>query len=403
MKRLDSDPPGTGGPGLAAWSAMALALLGRWVHAFAQGWLMFQLTGSALWLAAAAALAALSALPLAWLSGTRLANCPPSRRLVLAYGGLILVALACAGLLVSGRLSPWQLLLAAAAYGGLAAVEAPALAAVVGASASVAGRQACAARFALLFNGMRILAPALAAALIAGAGVAACFVFNAVCLVPILVLALRFPPSWRPSEEESQLAKGQALFRPRALLASAAVFSALVLPTAALLPAIAHEAGGDPLALLSRLSSGLGAGALGSALLLCRWRPISAVRGGLVLAGLALLASPGLGSPALQLTWSLTLGAAISGVLGLCVSELHGLRQHRLRARALAAYAAIQLGLTPLAVLVTALLAEALGTTAVLQAAGALLLAYAAFGHGLPCAGFGCAGGVASKQKFSDR
>ncbi|MEF9997380.1 MAG: MFS transporter, partial [Burkholderiaceae bacterium] len=308
MPLFDSDPAGAAGPGRAAWLAIALALLGRWVHAFAQAWLMFSLTGSMLWLAAATAVAALSALPVAFLSGTCLAQRSPWRRLVFAHAGLIAVALACAVCLFGQRLAPWQLLLAAAAYGGLAAVEAPALAAVVGVAESAGGRQAGAARHALLFNGMRVLAPTLAAALIAVAGAAACFVFNAVCLLPMLRLAWRARSRPVLPDALSPTASVEPLHGPVRWLANAAVFSALVLPVAALLPAISHAIGGDSLALLSRLSSGLGAGALGAALLLCRWRPVAAVRGSQALAGLALLAAPGLASPALQLAWSVLLG-----------------------------------------------------------------------------------------------
>jgi hypothetical protein len=189
----------TRAPGSAFWLALAGSLTGRWVHVFAQAWLVHALTGSPLWLGAVAAAGALPSLLLAQRAGERVDRGCKQRLLVVTQSTSMLLALALA--LLSARAPDGSTMtagiaLVALAFGCVAAFDTPALQAWMlerAGHGDDAGPAQTLARHTLLFNATRMAAPLAAAALIGSAGATACFVFNALSFVPMLAVLLRTP------------------------------------------------------------------------------------------------------------------------------------------------------------------------------------------------------------------
>lgn len=362
------------------WGALALALFGRWVHAFAQAWLVFQLSASSAWLAGNAAAAALAALPaLAWAArgGTRL---PVWRLLLGAQLGLSSIAALCAAATAFERISAFGLVLASVAYGALSALDSIACAQVVGSVEKAALRVRAGRVHSWLINSMRALAPLSAGAwLAAGGPLWACFLLNAAAGMALAFWTWlhRPEPAVRPCASDAlRSGIGAAELRALSLLCAYALFA---LPALALLPALARSLGGEELQVLARLAGGLGLGACLMSSVVCLIPPLSprsSLSAGAAAAGLAALllgVTPLLAGTLEQWIWSLGLGAVTAAVFGFLVPELHRGAAIRGRRVALGKHAAIQLGLAPLATLSLGGVAQACGIQLSLAVCGGFL------------------------------
>ena len=179
-----------------------VSLTGTWMQSAAQGFLVYNLTHSSAFLGS---VAFASGLP-AWLFtlfGGVIADRAERRKLMLAtQGALMVLAFVLAGLVFTGVVQPWHIIVLAFMTGTASAFEAPSRQSLV---VDLVGQDDMTNAIALnttLYNAGMIVGPAVAGAIYALAGPAWCFTFNGVSYLAVIVaLALmKLPPRAAPEK-----------------------------------------------------------------------------------------------------------------------------------------------------------------------------------------------------------
>lgn len=169
------------------FSGQLVSLIGTWMQAVAQGWLMHRLTSSAFMLGLLSFAQFAPVLPLALLAGV-IADRSERRTMLLWTQSLLLAqAVALAIVVSTGVVQPWMVISLAVVYGIVNTFDLPARQSFV---IEMTGREDLANGIALnsaAFNAARILGPAVAGVLVATVGEAGCFWINALSFVAVLV------------------------------------------------------------------------------------------------------------------------------------------------------------------------------------------------------------------------
>jgi MFS family permease len=171
-----------------------VSLIGSWMQTTAQGWLVYQLTGSKVLLGAVSAVGALPMLLSVW--GGSIADRHSKRAVILAtQTAMMVLAFVFAALVWNGRIQPWHILVLAA-LGGLAmAFDMPARQAFTVEMTSREHLMNAISLNSSIFNGARVVGPAVAGLLMAHVGMAACFLCNGLSFIAVIagLLMMRLP------------------------------------------------------------------------------------------------------------------------------------------------------------------------------------------------------------------
>ncbi|HRZ37737.1 MAG TPA: MFS transporter [Candidatus Paceibacterota bacterium] len=271
-----------------------VSLIGSWMQNTAQGWLVYQLTGSKVLLGTVAAVGSLPMLLLSVWGGS-VADRHPKRGVIYCTQiAMMLLAFAFAGLVWSGNIQPWHILVLAALGGAAMAFDMPARQAFM---VEITGRDDLMNAVSLnssIVNGARVVGPAVAGFLMAKAGMTLCFVLNGISYFAVIagLRMMRLPkfvPPPQPASAGRHILDGFAYVaahrRLRALFLLFGVVGIFGWSYSVLLPAYAtdilHVSESGYGALLS--ANGLGAllGALTVATFGSRVRPRLLILGGL--------------------------------------------------------------------------------------------------------------------------
>jgi MFS family permease len=368
----------------AYWLALFTSQMGTWMQSAAQGWLVLLLTGSAERLGLVVALQFLPSLLFSLPAGVLADRYPKRNLLLITQGGMMLLALLMALLILTGVVRYGHVLLFAFLYGALNAMDLPVRQSF---TVELAGRERYPGAIALNsfgFNTSRLLGPALSGVLIALYGVGVAYLANALSFLPLLLVLGRVLPGPRGEEGDGRFLR-EALEGIRFVLEHPLVrrvvglvlFASLLgMNFQTLVPAYARLVLGLSATGYGFLLSAVGLGALGAALVMAftgRPRPMRLLLGVFALA----LAHLGLFLP--HLTWvSLCLALGGFGMISVLINA-NTLVQlsvpDRLRGRVMAVYSLVMLGTGPLGAYLTGLLFEALGgRVAALVLGGAVLL-----------------------------
>lgn len=271
-----------------------ISLIGSWMQNTAQGWLVYQLTGSKVLLGTVAAVGSLPMLLLSVWGGS-VADRHPKRTVVLfTQTGMMGVAFIFTALVWSGHIQPWHILVLAALGGVAMAFDMPARQAFMVEMTSREDLMNAVSLNSSIVNGARVVGPAVAGALMAHVGMTLCFFLNGLSFIAVIAGLLmmrlpRFVPPAEPASTGRHMLEGFAYVarhRPvRLLLLLFAVVGIFGWSYSVLLPAYAtdilHVGEGGYGALLS--ANGLGAllGALTVATYGSRVRPRLLILGGL--------------------------------------------------------------------------------------------------------------------------
>ena len=332
---------------------------GTWVQTVAQGWLVLQLTDSAL---AVGLVTALGSFPILLLTlyGGVVADRVDKRRLVIVLQSLMLCeALALAVLTHQGWITVHLVMGLASFYGLLSAFEVPARQALV---SEIVGREDLMNAIALnssAFNVARVIGPSIAGALIATVGLAACFYLNAASYLAVIVglvlMRVRRPaaPSRAPALGALKEGFGYIFGNrwPRALVTIVAGFSVFGASFLPMMPVYARDVLGLDAegygAILSAIGLGAAAGAIGMAATGGRIR-----RGRVVIATFALfgvlLSAGGYAAEfwtALAIFTAVGCLMAVNGILANTMLQLEA--PDRLRGRVMGFYSFVVLGMAP--------------------------------------------------------
>ncbi len=173
------------------WVGQLISLTGSWMQTTAQAWLVLQITRSPLALGLVTTLQFLPIMLLSLVGGV-ITDHVPKQRLLLVTQIAALVQAAIFGMLVAtGVIQLWHVYVLAAIQGVINAIDNPARQAFV---PELTGREHMVNAVALnsmLFNGARIVGPALAGLVIARIGIAPTLYLNALSFVAVIWGLLR--------------------------------------------------------------------------------------------------------------------------------------------------------------------------------------------------------------------
>ena len=178
------------------YTGQAISLMGSWMQSVALNWLVLILTDSSFFLGLVGALQTLPVLIFSFMGGVVADRAHKRRLLFLTQSSMMLLALIL-GLLVSGDLvTRWLLCVLVFLSGTTMAFDIPVRQAFI---VDLVGKPDLANAIALnstLFNGTRVIGPALAGVLIAQVGMANCFYLNAVSFLAVLLALawMKLPP-----------------------------------------------------------------------------------------------------------------------------------------------------------------------------------------------------------------
>jgi MFS family permease len=187
------------------FAGQLVSLIGTWMQTTAQGWLVYQLTGSKVLLGT---VAAIGSLPLLLFSvwGGSLADRHPKRTVILfTQTGMMALAFAFAALVWSGRIQPWHILLLAGLGGVAMAFDMPARQAFTVEMTSREHLMNAISLNSSIFNGARVIGPSVAGFLMAHVGMAWCFLLNGLSFIAVIagLLMMRLPAFVPPREPPS--------------------------------------------------------------------------------------------------------------------------------------------------------------------------------------------------------
>lgn len=259
-------------------AGQSVSLIGNWMQQVAMGWLVYRLTNSAFLLGLVSFAAASPVFFLGPFAGV-IADRANRHRVVIIMQALMMIqASVLAFLVYTGRVEYWHVLMLSVVFGVINAFEIPARQAFL--LEMVKSKEDLPNAIALnssIFNGARLVGPAIAGFIIAAFGEGIAFIINAISYLAVLAALLAMTIERR----EKKAIRGRVFSSLRAgfeyglgfmpirvvlnLVAAAALFG---VPFTVLLPVFAVEVLDGDARTLGLLMSATGVGALSGALFL---------------------------------------------------------------------------------------------------------------------------------------
>ena len=168
-----------------------LSLMGTWMQSVAQGWLVYQMTGSKFALGTIAFIGTLPTVFLMLPGGVVADRLPKRKLLIVTQTSMMVFAFALAALAWTGTLQVWQIGVLAFLLGVANSFDVPARLAIV--PELVDDREDmhnAIALNAMMFNMARVIGPAIGGLVLAAAGAAWCFALNAASFLAVLIALL---------------------------------------------------------------------------------------------------------------------------------------------------------------------------------------------------------------------
>ncbi|HZT81095.1 MAG TPA: MFS transporter [Gemmataceae bacterium] len=376
-----------------------VSLIGTWMQQVAAAWLVFELTHSSWWLGVVNFAGQMPAFFVAPFAGVLVDRWNRHRLLILTQTLMMLQAFALAALALTHVIHVWHLLALSALLGLVNAFDMTGRQAFL--TQIVARREDLANAIALnssMVNGTRLVGPALAGVVLAGAGAGVCFLVNGISYLAVLAALLAMcvtqaerkaphPPLVQGLREGFAYAFG---FPPiRALLLLLAAASLMGFSYAVLLPVFATDVLHGGARMLGVLTAASGVGALLAAMWLAARKTVLGL--GRVIA--VAPAAAGLGLIAFSFSQWWWLSAPLLSVTGFALMAqmassntiLQTIVDEDKRGRVMSLYTMAFLGMSPLGSLLIGWLADVLGAPAALLISGvSCVLASLAFAPYLP-------------------
>lgn len=380
------------------FAGQLVSLIGTWMQIVAQSWLVYRLTGSP---ALLGLIGFASQLPILVLSpiGGAIADRYHRRTILLATQAVSMVlALGLALLTLSDSVVVWEVFVLAGLLGLVNAFDIPARQAFI---VELVGREDLPNAIALnssMFNGARLVGPAIAGVMVAALGEGWCFLFNAASFLAVLaaLLAMRVPQ--RSLDGVGGRVLGQALeglayvarTGPiRSLLLMLGLSSLTGMSYTVLMPVFVDRILGGGPQTLGALMSCAGFGALVAALTLAMRRDLRGIgawigNGALAFGTCLILFAC---STNLWLSGVLLVGVGYAMMVQMASTNtlVQAMVPDAYRGRAMAAYSMMFLGMAPVGALLAGLIAEHFSApTAVALGGGACVIGAMLFRLGLP-------------------
>ena len=375
-----------------------ISLIGTWMQTVAQSWLVYRLTGSSVLLGTVAFASQIPVFLLAPIGGTRADRHNRHRIVIATQAASMALAFVLAVLTLAGWVQVWHIAVMGALLGVVNAFDIPARQSFL---VEMVGKEDLMNAIALnssMFNGARVLGPAVAGILVASIGEGWCFLLNSVSYLAVIagLLMMRLGPRRSPDRTVSPLESVIEGFRYvrrtapiRTLLMLVGLVSLVGMPYTVLMPLFADAILHGGARGLGTLMGATGVGALLGALTLANR---TGLRG---LGSWAGMAAAGFGINLMLFSFSrwFWLSALLLVATGFCMmlqmactnTLLQSMVPDRLRGRVMALYSMMFMGMAPFGALFAGLVASRLGAPLTVAMGGAVcLLGAALFATRLP-------------------
>ena len=364
-----------------------ISLVGTWMQNVGEGWLILTLTNSPFYVGLTAALSSVGVLLFSLYAGVIADRADKRRIIIFMQLAFMLEAFTVAILVRTHVVAVWQVLLLATILGIASAFDIPMRQSFI---VEMVGKEDLMNAIALnssLFNGARVIGPAIAGFLIGAVGIAWCYFLNGVSYIAVIagLLLMRLPPRPPPPQSASAWTGFREVLtylrsdrRVRTLMVLTAILSVFGFPYIAMMPVFArdvlHRGAAGYGALTSSIGIGAVIGALGVALTSGRIRR----RGRLMLVGgtaFGLLLILFAASRALALSMVLLALAGCAMIVNNSITNtlLQTTAPDHLRGRIMGFYSFVFVGMAPFGAFLFGLVAEHVGVPATLAAGGAIV------------------------------
>ncbi len=353
-----------------------ISLVGTWMQSIAESWLVYRMTGSALLLGAAGFASQIPVFLVAPLGGIVADRFNRQRIVIGTQISSMILALIFAVLALTGVIRVWQIFVLAALLGVVNAFDIPARQSFL---VDMVGKEDLMNAIALnstMFNGARIIGPAIAGILVARIGEGWCFFANGISYVAViaglLMMQVQRPASLAAHGPVlAHLIEGYRFARHtapiRVLLLLLGLVSLVAMPYTVLMPVFADQILHGGARGLGILMGATGVGALLGALTL-------ATRSGVLgLGRWVAFSCGGFGLSLVLFSFSRTfwLSAGLLLPVGFCMmlqmtssnTLIQAMAPDHLRGRVMAMYTMMFMGMAPFGSLFSGAVAEHLGAT----------------------------------------
>jgi MFS family permease len=389
-----------------------ISIIGSWMQQVAMAWLVYVLTGSPVWLGVVAFASQIPALFLTPIAGSLIDRTNRHRLLLVTQSIAMTQALVLALLTLTGVVEVWQVVALSLLLGTINAFDIPTrqsfLSEMVGKGPSLANAIALNSS---VWNGARLIGPALAGLVLAVTSTGVCFLLNGLSYFAVLaaLLAMRLEPRPRPVVRGRLLGGvreglAYAWRSPpiRSLLLLIGVFNMAGMAETTLLPILSTAVLHGDATTLGLLTAAAGLGAFTAAVYLALRRSVLGLDRWIVVTPLIY----GLGMVLYSFSsmlWATALLLAVTGFALLLMTAgantlLQTLTDEDKRGRVVSLYTTMVTGLAPVGGLLAGFLAKNLGAPLTLRLTGlACLVAAAVFASNIGRAGERGASAACSK------
>lgn len=374
---------------LVYWVGQAVSLTGTWMQQMAQGWVLSQLSVRASDLGWASMVGMLPVLLLSLKAGELADRLDKRRILIVTQLGMMVLAFAFAGLIVTGRLTIAHIFVMAALLGVVTAFDLPAAQSLPPELVAPQEIGGAVALMQQIFHGARLVGPAIAGILMARFGNASAFVVNGLSFVAVIASLLALQPREKRAGAAVHRARGsfrdglsyvrrQPVIRPLMLLS--------MLTTGAVFPFVAvlmpyyvrYVMRTEDAAVLGSLMSMSGLGSLlgatailwGSRASRRYWLAFGVLGIAAALVGLALFPRPAAAAPLAGL-----LSFSVSSLMGRISQTIQEIAPPELRGRVMGVYSITFSGVMPFAALAISSLSDRFGYPRMMESASVFFAA----------------------------
>jgi MFS family permease len=374
-----------------------LSLTGTWMQTTAQAWLVYRMTKSALLLGSVGFASQIPVFLVAPIGGITADRRNRQRLVIATQTASMILAGILAWLTISGRVQVWHIFVLAALLGVVNAFDIPGRQSFL---VDMVGKEDLMNAIALnssMFNGARVIGPAIAGILVARIGEGWCFAANAISyiavIVGLLLMKVQSPPRASKQSPIEDIIEGFRWVNQtkviRALLLLIGLVSLVGMPYTVLMPVFADQILHGGARELGILMGATGVGALFGALTLAaktgvtglgRWVTITCATLGISLFLFSF-------STSFWLSAALLLPAGYSMMLQMACSNtlIQTMVPDQLRGRVMSLYSMMFMGMAPFGAFFGGALAHRIGAPITVASGGvACVIGAIWFGRALP-------------------
>lgn len=359
-----------------------ISLTGTWMQTVAQSWLVYRLTGSVALLGAIGFASQIPVFLLSPIGGAVADRFNRHRILIATQSTAMTLAFILSALTLLGYVQVWHLFVISIGFGLTNAFDIPCRQAF---AVDMVGKDDLLNAIALnssMFNGARIVGPAIAGLLVATIGEGWCFFANGASYIAVLagLLMMRISPVIRPRKSGTieNIREGFAFVlrnRPiRALLLLLGLVSLMGMPYAVLMPIFADKYLGGGSDTLGFLMGASGTGALVAALILASRKAVFGlgkwIAASSALFGLAIIGFGFSTSFWLSLGLLLIAGFAMMTQMSASNTLVQAMVPDDLRGRVMSVYSMMFMGMAPIGALLAGAAANFIGPPATVAIGG---------------------------------